>query len=87
MKRRRVGEPGAASVFRLGLRGDKETKPTPKTSGRPIDIGSRLFPVPSETTYIQKCGARRAVENVPATRQNFGPICARIPDIVGKYVV
>jgi hypothetical protein len=29
VKRRRVGEPGAASVFEARSQGDKETKPTP----------------------------------------------------------
>ena len=52
MKRRRVGEPGAAAVFRLGLRGDRD-QAYPELKGAAHDIGSRPSPVSSEITYAE----------------------------------
>jgi hypothetical protein len=47
--RRRVPSEG------LGLWGEQRHRTHPKR-GRPIGIGNRPFPIPSETTYAQKCG-------------------------------
>jgi hypothetical protein len=49
LERRRVGNPTPRTVSMAWLWGTKRSSP-PRTLGRPIDIGNRSSPAPSETT-------------------------------------